>query len=192
MKIDIGNWSICSDNTSPMTPIVLEGEFDKDELKTINILLDEIELTRFTDKDLNFKGGWVKYTDQTAWLYGRINKIFEYANQAYKIPALVMIEEIAYLEYGENDFQDWHADLDMGIPFSSRKLAVCINISGSDDYRGGTVEFMTSNIPYPVSRAHGTAIISPTYLLRKVDTVTKGTRKQLVAWISSPSVEEIC
>ena len=27
---------------------------------------------------------------------------------------------------------------------------------------------------------------------KKVDTVTKGTRKQLVAWISSPSVEEIC
>ena len=28
--IDIGNWTICSDNNSPMTPIVLEGEFDKE------------------------------------------------------------------------------------------------------------------------------------------------------------------
>jgi hypothetical protein len=175
-----------------MTPVVLEGEFDKDELKAVDILLDGIALTQYTDKDLNFKGGWIEYTDQTAWLYGRIFKIFEYANQVYKIPALVMIERIAYIEYNENDFQDWYAELDMGIPFSSRKLSVCINISGSDDYRGGTMEFMTSNIPYPVSRAHGAAVISPTYLLRKVDTITKGKRKQLIAWISSPSVEEIC
>jgi hypothetical protein len=190
--IDIGNWAICLDNSSPMTPVVLDGELDTNELKAIEILLADVNLTRYKDNDFSFNGGWVEYTDQTAWLYGRIAKLFEYTNQVYKIPELVMIERIAYFEYNENDFQDWYAELDMGIPFSSRKLSICINISGSDDYRGGTMEFMTSNKPYPVSRSLGSVVISPTYLLRKINPVAKGKRRQLIAWISSPAVEEIC
>ena len=92
--IDIGNWTICSDNTSPMTPIVLEGEFDKEELIRIEKILTEVKLTDFKNEDLSFKSCWINYTNETAWLYGRLAKIFEYANSAYKFTDLLMIVKL--------------------------------------------------------------------------------------------------
>jgi PKHD-type hydroxylase len=185
--IDIGNWTICSDSSSPMTPIILEGEFDKEELSRIKTILTDVKLTDFKNDDLSFKSCWINYTNDTAWLYGRLAKIFEYANNAYKFSDLLMIEKIAYFEFNENDHHDWHTDLDMGIPFSSRRLGAIVNLSASDDYRGGNLEFMTSNKPYSVSRVIGTTSISPSYLLRKFEQVTSGKKRILVAWINSPT-----
>ena len=185
--IDIGNWTICSDNNSPMTPIVLECEFDKEELGRIEKLLIDIKLTNFDSDDLKFKSCWINYTNATAWLYGRIAKIFEYTNNAYKFTDLSMIEKIAYFEFSENDWHDWHSDLEMGIPFSSRRLGAMVNLSGSDDYRGGNLEFMTSNKPYSVSRVIGTCVVSPSYLLRRTEPVTSGKKRVLIAWINSPN-----
>jgi len=185
--IDIGNWTICSDNNSPMTPIVLEGELDKEELTRIENLLTDLKLTDFNSDDLSFKSCWLNYTNDTAWIYGRIAKIFEYANSAYKFTELSMIEKIAYFEFSEKDNHDWHSDLDMGIPFSSRRLGAIINLSGSEDYRGGNLEFMTSNKPYSVSRVIGTCVVSPSYLLRRIEPVTEGKKRVLIAWINSPN-----
>lgn len=185
--IDIGNWTICSDNISPMTPIVLEGEFDKEELSRIEKLLTNKKLTEFKNDDLKFNSCWVNYTDETAWLYGRIAKVFEYANKAYKFTDLIMVEKIAYFEFSTNDWHDWHTDIEMGIPFSSRRLGGIISLSGSDDYRGGNLEFMTSNKPYSVSRIIGTCVVSPSYLLRRIEPITSGNKRMLIAWINSPN-----
>lgn len=185
--IDIGNWTICSDNNSPMTPIVLEGEFDKEELGRIENLLTGVKLTNFNNDDLSFKSCWINYTNDTAWLYGRIAKIFEYANNAYKFTDLLMIEKIAYFEFEKNDWHDWHADLDMGIPFSSRRLSATISLSGSEEYRGGNLEFMTSNKPYSVARVIGTCVVNPSYLLRRTEPVVSGKKRVLIAWINSPN-----
>jgi PKHD-type hydroxylase len=75
----------------------------------------------------------------------------------------------------------------MGIPFSSRRLGAIVNLSGSDDYRGGNLEFMTSNKPYSVSRVIGTCVVSPSYLLRRTELVTSGKKRVLIAWINSPN-----
>jgi PKHD-type hydroxylase len=170
-----------------MTPIVLEGEFDKEELGRIENLLTNVKLTNFNNDDMSFKSCWINYTNDTAWLYGRIAKIFEYANNAYKFTDLLMVEKIAYFEFTENDWHNWHSDLGMGIPFSSRRLGATISLSGSEDYRGGNLEFMTSNKPYSVSRVIGTCVVNPSYLLRRTEPVVSGKKRVLIAWINSPN-----
>lgn len=187
--IDIGNWTICLDNSSPMTVAVLDKELDSSEIKAVDELLKDSKLTKFTNVDLSFSSCWINYNDNTAWLYGRIAKLFEYTNNGYQIPDLVMIEKIAYFEYDVNDYHALHADVDMGIPFSSRKLSMIINLSSSEDYRGGDIEFTTGHTPYNVSRSAGSAIIGPSYLLKQIKHVTSGKRRHLIAWINSPSVQ---
>jgi len=187
--IDINNWTICLGNNLPMSVIVLAEELDKDEIKLVNSLTADCELTKFKQDTFSFSSGWIEYTDESAWLYGRLGKLFEYSNNAYQIPDLLMIEKIAYFEYDVQDFHVLHTDLNEGIPFSSRKLSILINLSSSDDYRGGEVEYLPSHKPFSVSRSLGGAIISPSYILREIKPINVGKRRHIIAWASSPSVQ---
>jgi predicted 2-oxoglutarate/Fe(II)-dependent dioxygenase YbiX len=95
-----------------------------------------------------------------------------------------MIENILYIEFSENDYHDFHAEIDTGIPFCSRKIAVNINISKSEDYRGGDLEFLTGSKPFSTKRTAGTTTLSPSYILRKTSQVTSGKKRVIIAWIS--------
>jgi PKHD-type hydroxylase len=189
IMIDINNWDICLGNNLPMSVIVLGEELDASELKAVDVLLLDCELTRFNEEAFSFSLGWIEYTDESAWLYGRIAKLFEYANSAYQMPDLVMIEKISYFEYDVNDFHKLHTDVNEGIPFSSRKLTALINLSSSEDYRGGQVEYLASHKPFTVTRGKGAAMISPAYVLKEIKPVLSGRRRHLIAWISSPSIQ---
>jgi hypothetical protein len=183
--INIGDWSYCKEELVPMSAVVMTDELDKQELDAIEILLQDIELVKYQHEELSMKGGVLPFTDPTSWLYGRILKLFMHVNQAYDVPALYMIENITYIEYESGDFHALHADLDTGVPFSSRKLSMCINLSASEDYRGGEMEFLNGPDTYVVSRSVGTSIVYPSYLMHKTNKITSGKRRILLAWVSS-------
>ena len=67
-------------------------------------------------------------------------------------------------------------------PFSGRKIAVSIQLSSSDDCRGGNLYFMAGGI-HTVPRAQVSFIAYPTYIPHMVEKVTTGTRKSLVFWV---------
>ena len=81
---------------------------------------------------------------------------------------------------------DWH--IDMGRAFAaSRKLAFTIQLSSSDDYVGGDLNFHNVEIEPTSLRKKGTLAIFPTYWLHQVSPVTKGTRDAVVGWVHGPS-----
>ena len=81
---------------------------------------------------------------------------------------------------------DWHVD--MGRSYAaSRKLGFSLQLSHSDDYEGGDIEFHNVEIDKSSLRKKGTMAIFPTYWLHRVTPVTKGTRDVAVGWVHGPS-----
>ena len=81
---------------------------------------------------------------------------------------------------------DWHVD--MGRAYAaSRKLGFTIQLTNSEEYEGGDLEFHNVEMDPSSLRKKGTLAIFPTYWLHRVTTVKKGTRDAIVGWVHGPS-----
>jgi len=81
---------------------------------------------------------------------------------------------------------DWHVDMGRSHA-ASRKLGFTIQLSNSDEYEGGDLEFRNVEIDPKSLRKKGALAIFPTYWLHRVSPVTKGTRDAVVGWVHGPS-----
>lgn len=88
------------------------------------------------------------------------------------------IESVQLAEYAVGEEYDWHLDLGPGAA-ELRKLSVSVQLTDPAEYDGGDLEIRGVGA---VSRAQGTAIVFPSFLLHRVTPVTRGTRRSLVAW----------
>ena len=84
----------------------------------------------------------------------------------------------------KNGHYDWH--MDVGSESSTRKLSMSIQLSDSNNYEGGNLQFMIHRSIITAPREKGAAIFFPSYLTHKVEEVTKGTRRSLVLWFHGP------
>jgi PKHD-type hydroxylase len=175
------------------SPLVVEEVLTQEEIERIEEITSKLELTIPTYDgeerlDLaNYKKAWIPYTDETAWLYGRVYDVVSMYNEEYfRFEPLDMVERIVYNVYEEGAGLDWHIDLASSPPFSTRKLAVTIQLSNSDDYREGFLEFELDE-RYSMPRTAGTFVIYPSFLWHRVTPVTKGTRKSLTFWVGGTS-----
>jgi|LauGreSBDMM110SN_4_FD.fasta_scaffold00908_2 PKHD-type hydroxylase len=180
-------------NAVRMSSITLPSCIEFGEIQNIKKQLAELELSQATvsgeiaKETRSCKIAWIPYTDEWSWLYGRVYDLALWANgEAFKFEPLDFTEPIMYCEWESGDHFDWHVDIGDIHPYSSRKLAVTVQLSDSDDYRGGNLEFASSPNPeywYTVSRAAGSVVIYPTYLTHRITPVTSGVRKSLVFWL---------
>lgn len=180
-----------------LSPVCLDKALDSEEISRICKHVDKLEKTQATlngkveTEFRSCKTAWVPYDDEHAWLYGRLYELVTLVNEeAYFFNPIDFVEPIMYCEYDVDDHYGWHTDLASHPPFSSRKLAITVQLSDSDDYRGGTLEFaITPESTYPVSRAKGSVLIYPTYIAHRIQPITKGKRKSLVFWVGGTSFE---
>jgi len=171
------------------SPLIIEDVLDKEEITSIEKIIDALHSSEATvnygEKDDNvasFKLAWIPFNDNTAWLYGRLYDIVHmYNDESFEMEPLDMVERIMYCEYGEGDFHSWHLDIADVPPFLGRKLTVTVQLSSSDDYRGGNLTYMLDG--YSVPRSQGTFIIHPSYLLHSTEPVVSGTKKTLTYWL---------
>ena len=98
---------------------------------------------------------------------------------------------IQHSEYNKGSFYDWHQDSFLGNKASrtsgvyERKLSFTLQLSDSDEYTGGDLEFAELNTNEDFSenaRKKGTVIVFPSFLQHRVTEVTKGQRHALVGW----------
>ena len=118
-----------------------------------------------------------------SWIYQRLRKLALEANERayrFKIGDLMTMH---VLEYSSEGFFDWHMDLGAG-PTASRKLSMVTFLTPPGDYEGGDLRFMDGS--EALRPAQGTTAIFPSYLLHKVDPVSRGTRHTLVSWLHGP------
>lgn len=120
------------------------------------------------------------------WIYDRLGQACQQVNMnRYKFDIKGFQTELQLANYGEGDFFDWHMDFGAG-DISNRKLSISIQLSDSESYEGGDLQFMINQNIVNAPRDKGTAIIFPSFALHRVLPVTKGNRFSIVGWIAGP------
>jgi PKHD-type hydroxylase len=107
----------------------------------------------------------------------------------YHIEGFVLhdLPRIFKYSHERNDHYTWHRDT-LFDPNNQtvRKLSFSIQLTNSDEYEGGDLEFMPQLIN-PLQRQKGFMIVFPPYLVHRVTPITKGVRHVIVGWIHGPS-----
>ena len=135
---------------------------------------------------------WISEKEQP-WLYSKLEYIIQQLNgQYYNFDLWGFHEDLQFTIYKEENagFYDWHVDsfssvinnIDQRLP---RKLSVVVQLSDPEDYEGGTLCVNSGRIQ-SAPKAKGTVIAFPSYMLHKVNPVTKGRRYSLVMWVCGP------
>ncbi|WP_439129170.1 2OG-Fe(II) oxygenase [Polaribacter sp.] len=120
------------------------------------------------------------------WIYNKLaNLAINCNNERYWFDLLGFHQELQLTRYSEGDFFDWHLDFGAG-EISARKLSMTIQLSDSDAYEGGDLQFMINNKIVNAPREKGTIIIFPSFVMYRVTPITKGTRQSIVGWVSGP------
>jgi len=150
--------------------------------KVQDTLLDKGEL------DLRSRKTDVAWSNDD-WLY---NICWDYlhvanrnANWNFEIGACEPMQITRYKKTGHYDFhQDGNGFTRANMPENpllhglTRKLSMTIVLN--EDYEGGEFQFFDDKLP--IKEKTGTVIVFPSYMVHKVQPVTKGTRYSLVAW----------
>lgn len=142
--------------------------------------------TKYKDELRKSSVMFIDKTSENDWLYRKLAELAIMTNnQRYHFDILGFQQELQLTRYSENDFFDWHLDFGPG-GISTRKLSVTVQLSDTDDYEGGDLEFMINQNIVKAPRKKGTVIIFPSFILHRVTPITKGTRQSIVGWVAGP------
>ncbi len=93
-------------------------------------------------------------------------------------------------KYSKGCFYDYHADGDGVTTYDApennwtngktRKLSMSILLN--EDYEGGDFKFYGDKETALKEKTKGSILVFPSYMVHKVNPITKGTRYSLVAW----------
>lgn len=166
--------------------------FTKEELnkisKDVNSLqfVDAITAGSVSKEIRSSRVKWIPQNDNWRWVYEKLATYAVQANEAlWKFNLYSMPEMIQYTEYLASDggHYTWHQDIGPN-ELSLRKVSLTVQLSEDDEYEGGDLEFNqggSGGIMAP--RGAGTVVIFPSYLMHRVNQITKGTRKSFVIWV---------
>lgn len=134
----------------------------------------------------NSRVSWIRPEESNRWLFAKLRDVCQQVNvNHYALDLVGFTEPLQIAEYGPGQHFKWH--LDMGPErFSIRKLSFVVQLSEPDDYEGGELEIMAGKEPTSFSKARGTVIVFPSYVLHRVRPVTRGRRLSLSGWVGGP------
>ncbi len=174
--------------------LLLENAFLPHELNILNNywkeeLAKKAELEGHEDRtedDKIRKSSVISITPEgkNKWIYDRLTDVSNQCNHhSYSFDLAGFYEPLQLAEYKEEDFFDWHLDFGIG-DSSTRKLSISIQLSDSDEYTGGDLQFRRNNNVITAPREKGTAIIFPSFIMHRVTPIKSGSRRSLVGWVS--------
>ena len=151
----------------------------KAEIAERNDNVDHLRITRVA---------WIEKRAEIAWLYEKLEAMVMQINaQCYHYDLYGLRESFQYTVYegAEGGHYGWHVD--MGEPrYEPRKISLSLQLSEASDYEGGDLVLEAGKGPLRASKARGTLIAFPSYVLHRVVPVTAGIRKSLVIWVAGP------
>jgi PKHD-type hydroxylase len=185
-----GGWYFLEGPTEPF--IQASHLFDSFEVDRI------LEMAKNTSPDRgrtsNFRGddirkstvSWFYPSSETGWLFQKLQDIVTEANRKFfNFELHGFFSGLQFTKYeSDGGHYTWHPD--RGGQFSNRKLSMTIQLSDSDDYEGGDLEYLVGPDPQQATRGRGDVHIFPSFILHRVTPVTKGTRYSLVGWVQGP------
>lgn len=124
----------------------------------------------------------IEHLPENEFIYKKISEIVEEINETdFDFDVEGIPSPLQLLVYKNGGHYDWHVDIGPG-DASRRKLSVIIQLSSPDEYEGGDV-ILHAGEERVLSKEKGTIAVFPSYVLHKVNPVTKGTRQALVCWV---------
>jgi PKHD-type hydroxylase len=125
--------------------------------------------------------------DDNRWIFERFTGLINNANERFFQIELSRLESLQYTVYNKGQFYRDHMDLGYKNPNNAiRKLSFTLQLSDPDDYDGGELVIKHGNTPDIARKNRGAIIFFPSYIIHEVTTVTRGTRKSLVGWVTGP------
>ena len=120
------------------------GVFSTEELEEINKLGDSLNLVEgavlvkgkdsVEHKKRNTKIAWVHHTQDTAWIFKRMAKL-------WTLEPISMLQSFQYSVYNVGGHYDWHRDLGANDEIvSNRVISGVLQLSEPTDYKGGLLE----------------------------------------------------
>ncbi len=129
---------------------------------------------------------WLRPGPETNWIFAHVQPVVQQVNgNCYRMELAGFTEPLQLAEYDSGHFYDWHLDLGAG-GFSIRKLSFIVQLTDPADYDGGAVEVLNARTPQAIPRGLGSVTLFPSYILHRVQEVTRGTRCSLVGWVGGP------
>jgi hypothetical protein len=127
---------------------------------------------------------YIPFLVDYSWIYERIIKTVNEANEIYYKFNISVIKSLQILEFNQNSSFNWHLDLGKG-EYSTRKLSFIIFLSANDDYQGGQLKW---NPELDVSiQQQGVIAMYPSFMVSKIETVTSGKAYYLLGWADGPA-----
>lgn len=119
---------------------------------------------------------------EAAWLFGKLDALFQIAAAEFDLPVGPVREEIQILRYEQGEhFQMWHTDA--GTDYvETRRISMSVELSERGDYEGGELEVVPDRIGLARTLSRGSAQLFPSRAIHRVTPVTHGIRWALVAW----------
>lgn len=130
---------------------------------------------------------WFYRGHETSYIYEKISNAIKNLNeQFFKFDLIGFCEAMQFSEY-KSPGGHYSKHIDQTYKNQVRKLSVVLQLSDPNNYEGGDLEIYISDNPQTMIKEQGSLILFPSYVLHKVNPVTKGTRYSLVSWISGPN-----
>lgn len=134
--------------------------------------------------------------EHTEWIFEKLNSIITNLNNNFYGFDVNGYNSFQYTTYEaqESGHYDWHMDTHMGPRLENivyetlqpRKLSLTLLLNDPiKDFDGGEFEINRGS-PEKINFTKGMLILFPSFILHKVNPVTRGTRKSLVTWVTGP------
>ena len=196
MTTDFGNtYQLIKKNANITNYFYYKGGFTKEEIDRVCSIVPPEKLYDGNvsgEIDKTYRSSriyWIPKNDDTRWLYEKIMQFVKDANdKMWNFQITHLHEDLQFTEYDAENLgkYDYHMDMFMGNYIQSepltRKLSATLLLN--DNFEGGEFEFYQQNLQPNMSA--GSLIVFPSFLIHKVNPVTKGVRNSLVAWCVGP------
>lgn len=132
---------------------------------------------------------WVGRTDNTNWVFQRLESLIAYASRVYGF-SLCPSNRFQFTIYKGSwikpQFYGWHFDNAAG--GDRRKIAISVNLSSPKAYVGGRLKIRCHKWNgLDRAKEQGSATMFPCYLKHMASPVWSGTRYSLVFWPTGPN-----
>lgn len=170
--------------------------FDNDEIEKIQFLeqlqqfgpgMVGVDKEAAPPKDVrDSEIAWIHPDEHSYWVFERLGGITSRVNYDHFMYNIRGIEALQYTKYGLNQHYNWHWDVGFGWENYQRKISMTVMLSDPDDYEGGEFEICNNgdlNNLVKFKPEKGDIVFFASWMPHRVNTVTSGERKSLVAWV---------
>lgn len=170
-----------------------ESGLSDEEIMRIRAIGDPLEKTsvklfgRTNPSRVKAVGTRLRISDETRWIYERMEAVVHAANALYyRYDLSCFGEHFYYLQYRDGEHFDWHLDIGPGTP-APRKLSLVLQLSDPSEYDGGDFDVLAAIDHERSEKAKGLILAFPSYKIHRVTPVTRGIRRTLVMFACGPN-----